>query len=303
VKIIGVRKLNIWRIGIINARENGEKMKEDFLKSISCLDKGFVRLVDYMGDDAAIVQAARVSYGEGTKAISEDKGLIRYLLNKKHTSPFEQVEFKFHVKAPIFVFRQWHRHRCVSINELSARYSEMKDECYLPNIEDIKLQSKDNKQCRDDSGLSHEDAFTVLEEMKLMQEDCFIHYRRLLDLGIARELARINLPVSTYSEMYWKIDLHNLFHFLKLRMDPHAQMEIRVFANALYELIKPIVPIASEAFEEYSLYAKTLSLAESNTLCDFLKVSPIKNLLHLIDSSDVLSKREKKEMKEKLGIV
>jgi len=277
-------------------------MKEDFLKSIDCLDKGFVRLVDFMGDDTAIVQAARVSYGEGTKTISEDKGLIRYLLNKKHTSPFEQVEFKFHVKAPIFVFRQWQRTRCASINELSARYSEMKDECYLPRIEDIKLQSKDNKQCRDDKGLPHIDARIALERMKAIQEDCFAQYRELLDLGVARELARINLPVSTYSEMYWKIDLHNLFHFLKLRMDSHAQMEIRVFANALYELIKPIVPIACEAFEEYSLYAKNLSLAESNTLCNFLKESPVENLLTLIDESDVLSKREKKEMKDKLGI-
>ena len=146
-------------------------MKEECLKSINCLDKGFVRLVDFMGNDAAIVQAARVSYGEGTNPISEDKGLIRYLLNKKHTSPFEQVEFKFHVKAPIFVFRQWQRTRCASMNELSARYSEMKDECYLPNIEDIKLQSKNNKQCRSDEGLSDYDAQVVLEDMKSIQED------------------------------------------------------------------------------------------------------------------------------------
>lgn len=278
-------------------------MKEENLKTINCLDKGFIRLVDYMGDDSAIVQAARVSYGEGTKTFSEDRSLIRYLMNKKHTSPFEQVEFKFHVKAPIVVFRQWHRHRTSSINELSGRYSEMKDECYMPNINDLNFQNENNKQCRDENKLDDEVSKKVLIEMEEVQTLLFRHYRNLLDLGLAREICRINLPLSTYSEMYWKMDLHNLFHFLKLRLDKHAQKEIRVYAEAICELIKPVVPIAYEAFSDYLLNSISLSKDEKNILNNVLcKLELSEKIKETILSSISISKREKKELIEKLGL-
>lgn len=215
------------------------------------LDHGFVRLVDYMGGDKRIVQAARVSYGEGTKSYRQDKGLINYLLRNEHTSPFEQVVFTFHAKMPIFVARQWVRHRTARLNEISGRYSVMKEEFYLPEGAAISPQSEDNKQGRSGERFDEETEARVLSNLLKGQKDAYRGYQGLLDEGLARELARINLPLSTYTEWYWQIDLHNLFHFLRLRLDPHAQYEIRVYAEAMYEIAAKVCPIALEAFEEH----------------------------------------------------
>jgi thymidylate synthase (FAD) len=231
-------------------------------KRIDCLDKGFVRLIDVMGDDAAIVQAARVSYGSGTKKVLEDRGLIRYLLRHAHTTPFEMVEFKFHVKLPIFVARQWIRHRTANVNEYSGRYSEMKDEFYTPQPNDIRPQSVLNKQGRSEETLPEGMADQAANAFKAGQDEAYAQYQEFLEQGIAREIARINLPVSNYTEWYWKIDLHNLFHFLRLRIDSHAQYEIRVFAEAIAELVKPFVPHAWEAFEDYVLNAHRMTAPE-----------------------------------------
>ena len=231
-------------------------------KRIDCLDKGFVRLIDVMGDDAAIVQAARVSYGSGTKKVLEDRGLIRYLLRHAHTTPFEMVEFKFHVKLPIFVARQWIRHRTANVNEYSGRYSEMKDEFYTPHPNDIRPQSVANKQGRSDETLPDGMAEQAANAFKSGQDEAYAQYQEFLEQGIAREIARINLPVSNYTEWYWKIDLHNLFHFLRLRIDAHAQYEIRVFAEAIAELVQPFVPYAWEAFEDYVLNAHRMTAPE-----------------------------------------
>ncbi|MBM4151452.1 MAG: FAD-dependent thymidylate synthase [Ignavibacteria bacterium] len=235
-------------------------------KRIDCLDKGFVRLIDVMGDDASIVQAARVSYGSGTKKVHEDRGLIRYLLRHAHTTPFEMVEFKFHVKLPIFVARQWIRHRTANVNEYSGRYSEMKDEFYTPSIQDIRPQSVSNKQGRSDETLPDGMAEQAADAFKKGQDDAYAQYQEFLEQGIAREIARINLPVSNYTEWYWKIDLHNLFHFLRLRVDAHAQYEIRVFAEAIAELVKPFVPHAWEAFEDYILNAHRMTAPEMKVM-------------------------------------
>ena len=235
-------------------------------KEIKVLDKGFVRLVDYMGDDAAIVQAARVSYGKGTKSVSEDKGLIRYLMRHKHTSPFEMVEFKFHVKLPIFVARQWIRHRTANVNEYSGRYSEMKDEFYLPDVQQIRPQSVVNKQGRSNETLAPELAKGIIDQYEQTQKQLFEEYSKLLETNLARELARINLPLSNYTEWYWKIDLHNLFHFLKLRLDAHAQYEIRVYAEAMADMVKDIVPLAYEAFEDYTLNSLSFSGLETKII-------------------------------------
>lgn len=218
-------------------------------KEYEVLDKGFVRLVDYMGGDDRIVQAARVSYGAGTKSYREDKGLINYLLRNEHTSPFEQVVLTFHVKLPIFVARQWVRHRTARLNEISGRYSIMKNEFYLPNFDDISFQSKDNKQGRATEELSAELKERVYNILRDGQNKIFEDYQDLIDENIARELARINLPLSTYTEWFWQIDLHNLFHFLKLRLDPHAQKEIRDYSEVMLEIVKKVAPIATEAFE------------------------------------------------------
>jgi len=235
-------------------------------KRIDCLDKGFVRLIDVMGDDASIVQAARVSYGSGTKKLHEDRGLIRYLLRHAHTTPFEMVEFKFHVKLPIFVARQWIRHRTANVNEYSGRYSEMKDEFYTPSPEHIRPQSMLNKQGRSDDHLPDNIANEAADMFKAGQDKAYADYQLYLDKGIAREIARINLPVSNYTEWYWKIDLHNLFHFLRLRIDAHAQYEIQVFGEAIAELVKPFVPLAWEAFEDYILYSHRITAPEITVL-------------------------------------
>lgn len=239
-------------------------------QEIKCLDHGFVRLIDVMGDDSAIVQAARVSYGKGTKTVNEDRGLIRYLMRHRHTTPFEMVEFKFHVKLPIFVARQWIRHRTANVNEMSGRYSEMKDEFYLPEADQIRMQSKTNRQGRAEEAMSADEATEITNDMKAIYDNSFGTYSGMLEKGLARELARITLPVSNYTEWYWKIDLHNLFHFLGLRMDDHAQYEIRVFANAMAELVKPYVPFAWEAYEDYVLNAVSFSGIESRALAGMI---------------------------------
>ncbi|MFP4152472.1 MAG: FAD-dependent thymidylate synthase [Alkalispirochaeta sp.] len=215
------------------------------------LDHGFVRLVDYLGGDQRIVQAARVSYGAGTRTYREDKGLINYLLRNEHTSPFEQVVLTFHTKMPIFVARQWVRHRTARLNEISGRYSVMKDEFYLPRGNAIAPQAQDNKQGREADGFDETAQQAVREAMAHQQRAAYDSYERLLDHDLARELARINLPLSMYTEWYWQIDLHNLFHFLRLRMDPHAQYEIRVYAEQIFMITKAVCPVATEAFDEH----------------------------------------------------
>ncbi len=239
--------------------EDGEQILD---KEIKVLDKGFVRLVDYLGDDSRIVQSARVSYGKGTKSYREDKGLIDYLLRNDHTSPFEQVSFTFHIKMPIVVARQWIRHRTAKVNEISGRYSVMASEFYVPAAEDIALQSDDNKQGRQNEPVSAELAKEIQDIISTEQERVYETYTKLLDMGLAREIARINLPLSLYTEWYWTMDLHNLFHFLRLRMDAHAQKEIRVYANAIFEIIKKITPMAAEAFEKHLLTGISLSGSE-----------------------------------------
>lgn len=229
-----------------------------------------MRLVDVMGDDSSIVQAARVSYGKGTKTVNEDRGLIRYLMRHKHTTPFEMVEFKFHVKLPIFVARQWIRHRTANVNEYSGRYSEMKDEFYLPSSEQIRTQSVINKQGRADETLPSEHTAEILDSTQAHYEASFELYQSLLEKGLTRELSRMVLPVANYTEWYWKIDLHNLFHFLKLRLDTHAQYEIRVYAEAMAELVKAIVPLAWEAYEHYMLNSIMLTQGELSILADLL---------------------------------
>ncbi|HWR82696.1 MAG TPA: FAD-dependent thymidylate synthase [Candidatus Deferrimicrobium sp.] len=267
-------------------------------KEFPALDHGFVRLVDYMGSDSAIVQAARVSYGEGTKKVSEDRALIRYLMRHRHTSPFEMVELKFHVKLPIFVARQWIRHRTASVNEYSGRYSIMKDEFYVPEPKDIRYQSAVNKQGRADEEVPPEVKQKLVEYLQKSQSYSYEQYKQFVDEGLARELARINLPLSLYTEWYWKIDLHNLFHFLRLRLDPHAQYEIREYAKVVGDIVKVVCPVAYEAFEDYSLNALTLSSPEVNVLREHLK-----GIVQTIDDlvKRGFSKREAEEFLEKFA--
>lgn len=251
-----------------------DQVKSLLGKEYPCLDKGFVRLVDVMGDDSSIVQAARVSYGSGTKQVHEDRGLIRYLMRHSHTTPFEMVEFKFHVKLPIFIARQWIRHRTASVNEYSGRYSEMSSDFYLPDAEQIRMQSATNKQGSSDVAVDGMFAERVRSKFDKAQWQANSEYTQLLSTGLARELARINLPVSNYTEWYWKTDLHNLFHFLRLRLDSHAQHEIRVYAMAMAHIVKSIVPIAYEAFEDYILHAGKLSRMELNVLRSLISWIP-----------------------------
>ena len=245
-------------------------LEEILYEPIPVLDHGFVRVIDYMGDDAAVVQAARVSYGRGTKKVSEDRGLLRYLLRHRHTTPFEMCEIKYHVKLPVFVARQWIRHRTANVNEYSARYSILDREFYIPAAENLAAQSQSNRQGRGDV-LEGEEA---AEALRLLKEDaatCYDHYERLLNegpdgeprdpdrQGLARELARMNLPLNIYTQWYWKADLHNLLHFLSLRADPHAQYEIRVYAEAMLETLRRWVPLTFEAFQDYAVGSVSLS--------------------------------------------
>ena len=233
--------------------------------AIKCLDKGFVRLVDSMGGDDAIVQAARVSYGKGTSKVSQDRGLIRYLMRHRHSTPFEMVEFKFHCKMPIFVARQWVRHRTANINEYSLRYSEARDEFYYPDPEHIQFQSALNKQGRMGE-VTPELKQKVQDYFKEISERSFAIYKELNQAGIARELARSILPVNLYTEWYWKNDLHNLLHFIGLRSDSHAQYEIRVFSDAMAESVKAVAPFAWEAYQDYVVKGMRFSRIEKSLL-------------------------------------
>ncbi|MGR3722946.1 FAD-dependent thymidylate synthase [Abyssibius alkaniclasticus] len=231
-------------------------------KAHGLLDHGFVRLIDYMGDDGAIVQAARVSYGRGTKAVQNDAGLIRYLMRHWHSTPFEMCEAKFHVKLPVFVARQWIRHRTANVNEYSARYSILDREFYIPAPEHLAAQSVVNNQGRG-AVLEGEEAARVLDMLKADANRAYDHYEEMLNQdgqqGLARELARMNLPANVYTQWYWKVDLHNLFHFLRLRADAHAQFEIRVYAQKMCEIVADWVPAAYAAFEDYRLGGANLS--------------------------------------------
>jgi len=231
-------------------------------RQIPVLDRGFVRLVDYMGGDASIVQAARVSYGHGTRTVREDRNLINYLMRHRHTTPFEMVELKFHVKLPIFVARQWIRHRTANVNEQSLRYSVMPDEFYVPGSGAVGFQSRTNRQGRTVDEVPEDLRARVIEVLRSVPGTTYPLYQDLIEAGIARELARICLPVSAYTEWYWKIDLFNLFHFLSLRADPHAQYEIREYATALATCVKTVAPFAHAAFEEYQLRGTNLSAHE-----------------------------------------
>jgi thymidylate synthase (FAD) len=241
-------------------------------EAVPVLDHGFVRVIDYMGDDAAIVQAARVSYGRGTRRVSEDSGLIRYLMRHWHSTPFEMCEIKYHVKLPIFVARQWIRHRTANVNEYSARYSILDREFYIPDTEHLAAQSSVNRQGRG-TVLHGEEAAQVLDLLRTDAARCYDHYAQMLNedeagvardpsrQGLARELARMNLTLNTYTQWYWKIDLYNLFHFLSLRADPHAQYEIRAYAEVMLHSVEAWVPLAFAAFRDYRLGAVTLSAA------------------------------------------
>lgn len=256
-------------------RPTVEALEKLIGKKISVLDKGFVRVIDYMGDDGAIVQAARVSYGKGTKSVSEDAGLIRYLMRHMHTTPFEMCELKLHVKLPIFVARQWVRHRTANINEYSARYSVLEREFYIPELGDVAQQSASNRQGRGGVAAT-KSAEGVRRRMVKDAEQAFDTYEALLDQagpaqGISRELARIGLPLSTYTEWYWKIDLHNLFHFLRLRADEHAQLELRKYATEILKIVEKWVPAAYDAFLEYQMYGGHLSRSAIRTISDLAR--------------------------------
>jgi thymidylate synthase (FAD) len=237
-------------------------IEDRLYEAIPVLDHGFVRVVDYMGDDNAIVQAARVSYGQGTKHARDDAGLIRYLMRHWHSTPFEMCEIKLHVKLPVFVARQWIRHRTANVNEYSARYSILDREFYIPAPDALAAQSSVNNQGRG-AVLEGAEAQQVLETLKSGASRCYDEYEQMLSQdgqqGLARELARMNLPMNIYTQWYWKTDLHNLMHFLRLRADAHAQYEIRVYADAICELVKAWVPAAWAAFEDYRLNAAQFS--------------------------------------------
>jgi len=245
---------------------------------IPCLDHGFVMLKDYMGGDESIVQAARVSYGRGTKQSSSDKALIDYLLRHRHTTPFEMVEFKFVAKMPIFVARQWIRHRTASVNEMSARYSVMEDHFFVPAPEELRFQSKTNRQGGSAEEVPPELAQKVADILRSGTERTYSEYSEMIEQDIARELARIHLPISLYTQWYWKIDLHNLLHFLSLRMEAHAQREIRVFADAMAQIVRDTVPWTWEAFEEYNLGATYLGKSEGEVIGALLRGEKITQL-------------------------
>ena len=245
-------------------------------KEIPVLDKGFVRLVDYMGSDERIVQAARVSYGKGCKTVREDAALIDYLLRHNHTSPFEQVVLTFHLKMPIFVARQWVRHRTGRMNEVSGRYSVMADEFYVPKREDVAHQATTNKQGRGEA-FAQDEAERLIEEISAAQQKAYGDYSAMIEQGVARELARINLPLSLYTQFYWQMDLHNLFHFLTLRLDSHAQCEIRVYAQAILKVVQALCPMAAASFVNVRLNAVSFNGEEMEALRQLLsgKENPI----------------------------
>jgi thymidylate synthase (FAD) len=275
-------------------------------RTIPILDHGFIRVVDYMGDDSSIVQAARVSYGRGTKTKSEDAALISYLLRHRHTTPFEMCEIKLHVKLPIFVARQWVRHRTASINEYSARYSILDREFYVPKTDDMAAQSRENRQGRA-RVIPADQAREILDLLTRSAVENFDHYHYMLNegesgqlldqnrVGLARELARITLPLSTYTQWYWKIDLHNLLNFLRLRSDPHAQHELRQYSDKILEVVKAWVPVTYAAFLEHQIHGVQLSR---------FAVKVVRKLLDgekVLQPDSGLSKREWNELMRTLG--
>jgi thymidylate synthase (FAD) len=282
-------------------------LEEILYEPFSVLDHGFVRVIDYMGDDSAIVQAARVSYGKGTKMVNEDKGLINYLMRHRHSTPFEMCEMKFHIKLPIFVARQWIRHRTANVNEYSGRYSILDNEFYIPSPDHLAAQSTTNRQGRGEV-LQGDQAARVLD---LLREDAlraYSHYESMLNEdrngkaldpalpGLARELARMNLPVNFYTQWYWKIDLHNLMHFLSLRADPHAQYEIRAYADVMLEILKKWLPLTYEAFTDYRLGAASLSAKGLAVVKALLKGQP------LDQAASGMSPREWRELHQMLEL-
>ncbi|MGC2202814.1 MAG: FAD-dependent thymidylate synthase [Stellaceae bacterium] len=276
-------------------------LEEILYEPLPVLDHGFVRVVDYMGDDAAIVQAARVSYGRGTRRVSEDQGLINYLMRHRHTTPFEMCEIKYHVKLPIFVARQWVRHRTANVNEYSARYSILDKEFYIPAPEHLAAQATTNRQGRG-AVIEGEAAQRVLDLLRRDAERAYAGYAELLNEdasgapldparpGLARELARINLSLGYYTQWYWKTDLHNLMHFLSLRADPHAQYEIRAYAEAILQTVALWVPLAHAAFLEYRMNAATISATGLAVIRRMLAREPVEQ------SSSGLSPREWREL-------
>ncbi|MEO0702857.1 MAG: FAD-dependent thymidylate synthase [Pseudomonadota bacterium] len=271
---------------------------EQHLYSIKpVLDHGFVRVIDYMGNDSAIVQAARVSYGAGTKHVQNDEGLIRYLMRHWHSTPFEMCEIKLHVKLPVFVARQWVRHRTANVNEYSARYSILDREFYIPAPEALAAQSTVNNQGRG-ATLQGAEAQRVLDVLRDDSTRAYDNYQAMLSQdgqdGLARELARMNLPANIYTQWYWKVDLHNLFHFLRLRADTHAQYEIRVYADAICEMVKDWVPFAYAAFEDYRMGGATLSAKA---------IDCVKRMLAGEEVTQETSGMSKGEWREFMGVV
>ena len=274
-------------------------MEENLFLAHEVLDHGFIRVIDYMGNDSSIVQAARVSYGEGTKKSRDDKALIRYLMRHWHSTPFEMCEVKFHIKLPVFVARQWIRHRTANVNEYSARYSILDKEFYIPEAHNLASQSNLNNQGRGEI-LDSEEAKNVISTLQMDSLRCYENYEEMLSQknkkGLARELARMNLPMNIYTQWYWKTDLHNLFNFLRLRNDRHAQFEIRVYAEKICQITKSWVPLAFEAFEDYQLESQQLS------------ASGISCLKRILDGEKVtqemsgMSKREWGEFCQIIGI-
>ena len=289
------------------ARFTAPELEAVLYKPIEVLDHGFIRVIDYMGDDSSIVQSARVSYGKGTKKISNDKGLIKYLMRHRHSTPFEMCEIKFHIKLPIFIARQWIRHRTANVNEYSARYSILDKEFYIPSAENLAAQSAINNQGRGDA-LTDDEASNVIQILKKDAEQTYSNYETLLNessegniideskSGIARELARMNLTLNTYTQWYWKIDLNNLLHFLALRADDHAQYEIRVYADAMLDIVKKWVPLTYEAFEDYRIGGTELSAKEVNLMRKLLKGEKVSF------EEEGLSKREWSELQRKFEI-
>ena len=289
------------------ARVTAPELEAVLYKPIEVLDHGFIRVIDYMGDDSSIVQSARVSYGKGTKKISNDKGLTKYLMRHRHSTPFEMCEIKFHIKLPIFIARQWIRHRTANVNEYSARYSILDKEFYIPSAENLAAQSAINNQGRGDA-LTDDEASNVIQILKKDAEQTYSNYETLLNessegniideskSGIARELARMNLTLNTYTQWYWKIDLNNLLHFLALRADDHAQYEIRVYADAMLDIVKKWVPLTYEAFEDYRIGGTELSAKEVNLMRKLLKGEKVSF------EEEGLSKREWSELQRKFEI-
>ena len=288
-------------------RATSPALESMLYETVPVLDHGFVRVIDYMGDDAAIVQAARVSYGKGTKQVNQDKGLIHYLMRHWHSTPFEMCEIKFHVKLPIFVARQWIRHRTANVNEYSARYSVMDKEFYIPDVAQLAPQSSQNHQGRSDRVLSAAESARVLQILKGDAEQVYDHYQELMGQqdetlahdndrqGIARELARMNLTLNYYTQWYWKIDLHNLMHFLMLRADSHAQYEIRAYADVMLDMVKKWVPFAYDAFEEHRLHGVRLSRSGLGVVKRMIAGEQV------TQETSGLTKREWDELKVTLG--